>query len=271
MLIPTDTAILGLDGSNWDGEITAADAAGIVAAGWKFVIIRLNLETESAGQLSIRQCSALRAAGIPVLGYVWAYFEQDALTLANNAVFLAKACDVWMVALDFEAPVINPTVAVDWMAALIRSVANKGILPIAYTYSYWPANNGLDLAPLGGVRWWIANKGQRLAAYQLVPYPGAHVVGQQFGEWSDAAGQAFDTNWLVFDAEMAAAMNGGVTDMLTEERVREIVREELIAVARDLSQGDDFTALLRAILARIDAAGAALLLANAIPASRPTP
>lgn len=271
MLIPTDTAILGLDGSNWDGEITPDDAANIVAAGWKFVIIRLNLETESAGQLSIRQCSALRAAGIPVLGYVWAYFEQAAARLAYDAVSLAKACGLGIVGLDFEAPVTAAMLPVDWMAALIRNVVDAGIIPLAYTYSYWPANNGLDLAPLGGVRWWIANKGQRLAAYQLAPYPGAHVVGQQFGEWSDAAGQAFDTNWLVFDAEMAAAMNGGVTDMLTEERVREIVNEELSKIPMALAQGNDITALVRAILARIDAAGAALLLENAIPAGRPTP
>lgn len=269
MRIPTDTKVRGVDLSNYDGPISAANAQEIADAGYMFAIVRLSLESVAETALAVQQCEALQAAGLAVFGYVWVYWWQDPVQLAAGAYRVAKQAGVRMVACDIEDAPIPGIDPVGYVRDLVSALLRSGILPLAYTYTYWPSNNHVDFSSLGEVRWWIANKGAELTADQLALYPGARVVGQQFGDWKDSWGQAFDDNWFIFDDAMAAAVNNDGGSVMDEAKVREIVRDELNAWAGRAGQGEDADALLSAILARINAAGRMLTLSEPVPSSAP--
>ncbi len=264
-MIQANELIAGLDCSNWQGEFSSVTTDAIKANGFRFCIVRLSIEDDARWAISKQQCAALHAAGIPVLGYAWCYWDRDPAGLAMVTIQLAEECGVSIVALDAEDPILNPGSAAAYLNAAAQELGEVGMIPVGYTYSYWPSSYHQDLSACGDLPWWMANLNGRPDLTNLAPYPGAQVIGHQWSDWTSPDGKAFDVNVFTFDEHMAGRLNGQIGDEMDEATVRRIVLEELNAVSMAANSAPSFATWAAAVTARIGAAGAALDLSRPVP------
>lgn len=271
-MITANELVAGLDCSNWQGEFSSVTTDAIRANGYRYCIVRLSIEDTPRWEISRQQCAALRAAGIPVLGYAWCYWDRDPAGLAMVTIQLAEQCGVSIVALDAEDPIQGPQSASAYLNTAADELLRADIIPIGYTYTYWPSSYHQDLSGCGNLPWWMANLNGRPDLTHLAPYPGAHVIGHQWSEWESPDGKEFDVDVFTFDARLAGRLNGQIEDTMDEETVRRIVREELNAVSMAANEAPSFATWATAVTRRIGAAGVALDLSRPVPElPSPTP
>lgn len=257
-MLQPDNVYLGVDVSNWQGEMSRADAEALYADGNRFAIVRLSEESGAMHELAAHQVYALRSGGLAVLGYLWAYFQADPAESGYAAAAAADATGVNIVAIDVEDAPPSNVEPVEWIVQCVGALIARGIIPIVYTYPEWWASREVNFRALGDVRWWVAQWGGVGDLWVAKPYTGARIVGHQFTNRYQIAGRTLDRNAFRFDTQMLGGLGMEPNPGLTADEVRVIVHEELNAIASELQQGDSFPDMLGGIVGRIRAAGDAL-------------
>lgn len=269
MDVPTGTLLEGVDLSNWQGLLTAERIQALRSAGKAFAIVRLSTEDDTRRNIAIQQCEALIEAGIPTLGYAWCYWWQDPAGAMASSIVLARRCGVSIVALDMEDDPADVDVR-SWVTRAVRTLEMGGVLPLLYTDPNWWIERHLDFAPLADVRWWVAQyNGVHTLEAVTPPFAGARVVGHQYADRSDVPQFSTDSDVLMFDQEMAAALRPQGGSDMDEATVRLIIDARLNEITTAMGQGADFKAFVQALLARVNAAGKALDLDMPVPGSMP--
>lgn len=263
--VPTE----GFDVSNYQGPMATSDVAWARNMAKEFVIIRLSTEDAPRRALSIQQALTFHASRFPVLGYAWCYWAASPEAAMDQYISLAESAAVKIVALNFE-DVPNPNIdCVDWLKRAVAQLTAAGIITMGCTFTDWPHRYGIDLSPLGQLPWWVENKAGHMDLAALEFYPGAVVIGQQWGEGVMTGGRAYDSDVFTFPPEWVSVLQPPEVNEMDEATVRRIAREEINATAVTLAQGDKLTDLLQAMLNRMDAAGRALSLSDPVPGSQP--
>jgi hypothetical protein len=266
MLTP-DTLYEGYDCSNWDGELSHDDVASMWAEGKRFLVVRLSFETPEKLAISRQQIAAAQSVGLFVVGYDWAYWWEFATTAALRAASLAKAYGIRCVVLDAETDVVPGIDPVIWMQAWTVTMHGEGIIPVMYSDPGWWQSNNLDLTPLGDIRWWVAQWNGRRDLNVTLPYVGARVIGHQYADTSPGTRVNYDSDVMTFDSDMLGGSTVEPAAPLTEADVRAIVRDELAGAMNDAGQGESLSGWVKAVDARLNAAGHALDLDEAAPPS----
>ena len=168
--MPADL-ILVADISNYTGPITAEQAEGLAAAGIEHVIVRISTESEELAAITKQQLATLRAAGMPVSGYLFPAYGADPGAYIARALGIAGPVrTLWM---DVEPPDLPSAAGIrDW---ILRAAAAcpmlVGIYTAAWVIRQLPSWESVPL-PL-----WAAQYGERPASLAV-----------SFGGWTRAAG-----------------------------------------------------------------------------------
>src|SRR5258707_205098 len=145
----------GFDLSHWQGPMAASDAQAVIDAGKRFAIVRHSTEQEWMRALTIQQAATFKAAGLPVLGYAWCYWDANPLTAAGEYLQLAAQTGVKVLALNFEDDPTGKPDPVHWLQTASDALQAGGVIPMLCTFTDWPHRYGIDLSLLGSRPWWV--------------------------------------------------------------------------------------------------------------------
>lgn len=264
-MLPLNELVEGIDLSNWQGELSDSQCRSIRSAGKRFAIVRLSQESAEKRAIAARQIAALEAADVTCIGYGWAYWRDEPLVAARQWAMDGSMLSLPIICIDAEDDVPAGVDAAQWLATAATELGLRGIIPIAYSDPGWWQRFNVDLRPLGDIRWWVADWDGNHELNAPAPYLGARIVGHQYANAADGQPFAYDSDVMMFDAEMLGQLPDAPPALPTEERVRELIREELAAIVSGQGQGDDLGEWIHSVTARLAAAGQVFDLNSPVP------
>ena len=207
-----------LDVSNYDA--TTFDPACMKAAGVTGVIIGCQREN-----LAWDMCVDAKAAELPVEGvYAFLYFGLDTLGQTQAAIRIALQFQVPIVWLDCESTgehdnASGPSQRITELTNCIEAVQRAGLDVGIYTGRWWWPSYMGNTTVFSGLPLWHSEYGvgsAPAAPVRVVDYGGwAGVAIHQYTSQFWCCGRNRDANYVFMEDDM------------TEDRVREIIREEL--------------------------------------------
>ncbi len=136
--------MLGVDLSNFSGEVTPQMISDLDAWGCEFVVVRLSLESQDKTDLATRQIAAL--SKYIVCGYDWAYPEEDSAS-AMAQVSIATFPGLYAHFLDVEQVYTaypGPTAYGDWIYNYFVALPSSMKAGIYTGEWYWTHSYILD-------------------------------------------------------------------------------------------------------------------------------
>lgn len=215
-----------VDMSKWGGELTAAEAAAMRADGIRKVIVGTgNPAPGGAGQWSRQQADAAIKAGLDLEAYIYLYMAGSPEGQVQQAMNTMQGIDVgfwWLDAEDVSSPQLTTGERITFLNRCI---------------SYLNSHEITDLGIYTGRWWWVPNM-QNSSAFAHLPlwnswYDGdPDPDGFPYGGWFTSTVEQFTGTTILhghsvdlnYDYRYDEEDDMGVT----EERVREIIREELL-------------------------------------------
>jgi len=189
--------MLGIDVSNWQGEITPETAGCWKELGYEHVIVRASLETQGKKDLAQRQMDAVLAAGSGLSAYLWCYWDWDPAQSVDDALALIgdrKYHTLWLDA-EEEANTGSTNHLIWWITSAIAEAKKRGVRVGIYTGAWWWNKYRMG-ASFAHEALWDAN--YNISPGEFVPYGGwVESVAHQYSSDGSLCGlHPLDLNWL---------------------------------------------------------------------------
>lgn len=201
----------GCDVSNFQRAFTTPEAQCLAQSN-KVIVVRLSTESPDKVQIARSQIQESQQAGMTVLGYPWAYFNEDYNELFQAVMENYHDLGLKAILIDCEDEnnVLSPDYNVIWLHHTLEAYTQAGYPSGFYSGSwYWSHYMGNDQS-FGNYVSWVANPNERAMLSDTEGLGGARLVGKQYSWDANQCGiSPLDLD--VFDARWIDALSGGLT------------------------------------------------------------
>lgn len=204
----------GLDISNYNGVPSPGQLQSWRDQGIQHVVVRASLERQELSDIAHQQLQVLGDAGFRLAVYVWAYFSEDAVTTANEALSLYSEYSPDHYWLDCEETDprwagTSPSQRVAWIHDFVGAVQAQGGKPGIYTGQWWWVPYMDNSAEFSDLPLWDAD------------YDGVADDNDwsHYGGWSERAGKQYSGNPIDLDVWHEESLNGGNDNVSVDEQL----------------------------------------------------